>query len=135
MTIESGPGCSLSEAAVFQAMSRLERTRSEAFSDNATASLDLLRLQRLQDVEGPCQQLATHRHAGDVLAPPLGHGLECGGERRKSSGVVARLGQHPAHGSRAGLRDVAVADLVVGVAHARREAGPSAQLAGGGEPV
>ncbi len=50
MTMESGPGCSLSEAAVFQAMSRLERTRSEAFSDNGTASLGLCRLQRLQDV-------------------------------------------------------------------------------------
>jgi hypothetical protein len=58
MTMESGPGCSLSEAAVFQAMSRLERTRSEAFSDNGTASLGPCRLQRLQDVEGPGQQLA-----------------------------------------------------------------------------
>jgi hypothetical protein len=38
MTMESGPGCSLNGSAVFQAMSRLERTRSEAFSDDGTDS-------------------------------------------------------------------------------------------------
>src|SRR6478672_9785126 len=135
MTIKSGPSCSLSGSAVFQAMSRLEHTRSEAFSDNGTASLDLCRFQRLEDVEGPCQQLAGQRHAGDVLAPPLGHGLEDRIERRESSGVVAGLGQDPADGSRAGLGDVAVADLAIGVANAWREAGPGAQLAGRGEPV
>src|SRR6266700_3988789 len=81
-----------------------------------------------EQVPGAGEQLAGDRGGGDLLPPPLGDGLEGGGELRRALGGLRRLAHHPPQPPRALLGNVPVVGDAVAATDGRVSPAQDASL-------